>query len=423
MTRPLREAHAHLPAYGRSLGFCDLAHANSADDALVALRRFAEGTTPDGWVIGLGARPEAWPRSIERPDGWFNAGELAVAVGGRPAAVWCFDHHALCASTAALELTGISRDTPDPAHGVIVRRGDGEPTGVLLEHAVQPVWDAVPEPTESERVEHLRSACERLASMGFIEAHDLKSPDWLGPALAELDRAGELPIRVGLYPLIPDLDAVAADRGSWETDRVKLLGGKIFTDGTLNSRTAWMLHPYADPIPEHPTGTPMVEHEDIDLAVRAAESHGLHIAAHAIGDGAVRAVLDSIGRTSTTNRAGHRIEHAELIDEADVPRFAAMGVVASVQPCHLLPDVEALKRLVPGRLDRVLPIRELLDSGATVWFGSDVPIVRPDPGDSILAAVSRRRDDMADSESVSPSQAISEDEAWAAFAPTTSAFT
>jgi predicted amidohydrolase YtcJ len=166
----------------------------------------------------------------------------------------------------------------------------------------------------------------------------------------------------------------------------------------------------------------MVTVESLRAAMSRVRALGLGLAVHAIGDAAVRAVLDAYeaegGAWETAPGVPPlRIEHAEIIDAADVPRFAELGVVCSVQPCHLLYDIEALQRGLPHRLDRVLPLRELIDSGLEpgegLWFGSDVPIVRPHPGDSILAAVRRGREDGA--VRIAPSQAISEAEAWRCF--------
>lgn len=154
-------------------------------------------------------------------------------------------------------------------------------------------------------------------------------------------------------------------------------------------------------------------------AIRAADRLGVPIAAHAIGDAAVRAVLDALEQVRPAAR-GHRIEHAELIDHADIPRIVRLrdelGLTISVQPCHLLTDIEALERALPDRLGRVLPLRELLDAGLMpgrdLLFGSDVPIVRPHPQDSLRAAIHRSREDSA---AIAPEQAISEQEAWACF--------
>lgn len=394
-------------------------------------RRLGDGRDGEGragapaWVLAFGARAESWP------DGrWPTRDDLDAVIPDRACAVMSFDHHAVLANTRAMGLAGISTNQPDPAGGVVVRDSrTGEPTGILLEAAAHAVWNAAPEPTIDERREHVRAALTDLASHGFTEVHDLLSPDWLGPLLAEMNDRGELPIRVTVFPAVARLARAAEEAKRWRRDRVSLGGGKLFADGTLNSRTAWMLEPYADPLEGMPCGKPMVTREEIISALRTTESLGLPLATHAIGDAAVRAVLDAVEkvaaqRTSNPHRgsvrpAKHRIEHAELIDAADVGRFSRLDVVASVQPCHLLTDIEALVRSVPDRLERVLPLRSLIDSGCRpgelLLFGSDTPIVRPDPEDSVLAATTRARAGAPPSQAISPAQAITAEEAWHAF--------
>ncbi len=415
---PRREAHAHIAQHGRAMSMVDLGECASSDEMLVRLAERAgamdAGDQP-GWVLAHAARPEAW----DEPD-WPALDELDQATGDRPCLAWCFDYHALMVNSAALGAIGLGVGAPNPEGGIIQRGADGRPTGLLLENAAGIAWARVPEPSAEQRREHVRAALDDLARLGFTQVHDLKSQSWLGPVLAALDDAGELACEVRLHPLVEDLAHVHAGRGAWERDAIRLAGGKIFTDGTLNSRTAWMLAPYSDPIPDHPMGTPMMTPGRIEDAIRACDALGLPLAAHAIGDGAVRAVLDAIERV----RPGaplQRIEHAELIDEADVPRFAQLGVVCSVQPCHLLADIEALTRLLPHRLERVLPLRELIDSGCQpgglLWFGSDTPIVRPDAEDSIQVATQRRRAGMDASSAIAPEQAITPEQAWACFRP------
>ncbi|MFG0305249.1 MAG: amidohydrolase [Phycisphaerales bacterium JB040] len=408
----LREAHAHLSMLGRSLSMCDVSGARSAGELLDRLSEHP----PDGngWVIGVGARPEGWddPR-------WPTRERLDRCVGGRPALVWCFDYHAMLAGTRALEHAGITRESRIVG-GVVETDHDGEPTGVLLEGAAGRLWASLPEATAPERLGHVHAACEHLAALGFVEVHDLKSEAWLGAALARLRAEDRLPVRVGLFPLVEIVERVASQRKEWESDEVSLLGGKIFTDGTLNSRTAWMLEPYSDLTGDRSRGMALMSVDGIAGAIRTCRGLGLGLAAHAIGDGAVRAVLDAAERVGTGRETPTvRIEHAELIDAADVPRFEALGVVCSVQPCHLLPDIEALRRAVPDRLDRVLPLRELLENGLEpgrgLLFGSDVPIVRADPGDSVAGATLRRRAEMPESDAIGLSQALSADECWTCF--------
>lgn len=407
----LREAHAHLFQLGRSLDMIDLSACASDAEVLEAFAARA-GERPGEPLLAHGARPEAW----ERPE-WPTLEAFDRVTGGVPAIAWCFDYHALMANSPMLRRAGIGPGTPDPAGGIIARDRGSRPSGVLYETAALVAWNAAPEPSEDARDALLAAALRSLGQ--FAEVHDLKAQTWLGPALRRLiDREG-LPVRIALFPLVEDLEEVAHAREGWETDRLRLGGGKIFVDGTLNSRTAWMLRPFADGRPEHPRGTPMMTPDQIENAVRRCDAMGLPLAAHAIGDGAVRAVLDAVERVRPRT-PGFRIEHAEIIDEADVPRFAELGVIASVQPCHLLTDIEVLRRALPDRLDRVLPLRELIDAGLTpgetLLFGSDVPIVRAEPEDSIQAATQRRRSDMDPALAIAPAQALTAAAAWRCFA-------
>ncbi len=396
----------------------DLGGCTSAQGVLDAIADRASELQEHEWILAHSARPEGW----EDPR-WPSREQLDAAGGDRPVVAWCFDYHALVASTAALRHARIDSSTTIES-GVVELDKSGEPTGLLLEHAALHMWNRLPEPDEEKRVELVRSACTHLAALGFVEVHDLKAQSWLGGVLTDLLESGEIgDMRFDLYPLVPDLKASIKARSEGFDDRVRIVGGKIFVDGTLNSRTAWMLHPYADGHPDRPNGTPMMTPTQIEEAMRVCKDAGVAIAAHAIGDGAVRAVLDAIEKTGC-DHSGCRIEHAELIDEKDLRRFVDLGVKASLQPCHLLPDMEALQRAVPDRLDRVLPIRSLLKSGLApgvdLLFGSDVPIVRADPEDSIQGAVYRRRAGMDESESINPSEAIDEETAWMCFAPASS---
>lgn len=343
-----------------------------------------------------------------------------------PCVILSFDHHAAMANSAAMTRAGLTAGTPVPPNGVVVCDAHGGATGVLLEDAAFAAWNSAPDPADSRRVDLVSAALERLLALGFDEVHDLHSQPWLGGVLAHLERAGRLPLRVWLYPNVRDLAAVAAARSGFESSRVRLAGGKLFADGTLSSRTALLIHRYCEPLADMPRGRAMVPPAQIDEHLRGADSLGLPLAVHAIGDCAVRMVLDCHERVRPKT-PGQRIEHCELVDRADVPRFVKLGVTCSVQPCHLLADVECLRRYVSHRLDRVLPLRDLIDSGLKpgrmghdgsgpgLVFGSDVPIVRADPGDSVQAAAHRRRLGAGPEDSIAPEQAISEAEAWECF--------
>lgn len=448
----LREAHAHITSFGESLALLNLANCNSVESCLntiAGLSLTARGhnprTTRAGWILAFGARIESWTEHR-----WPTLRELDDATNGAPCIIMSFDHHSACANSLALARAGLTAGQHVDPSGLVVATSDGQPTGVLLEHAAYKAWNTAPEPTLEDRRAHVLTSLRALASLGYVEVHDMLSQPWLGPILHDLECASELPVEsVWLYPPV---DAFDSAHQSWESTRIRLAGAKLFADGTLNSRTALMLHDYRDALPQFPRGQAMVSPAQIDAALRKVSDASSpddptaargHLAVHAIGDGAVRAVLDAIERTKPRPDSlgiTARIEHCELIDAADVPRFASLGVVASVQPCHLLYDGEALTRYLPHRLDRVLPLRDLIDTGChtgmltpaerrarrsrhqpcgELWFGSDVPIVRPNPEDSITAATRRAAagsNERAPLATIAPTQLISESQARQCFA-------
>jgi predicted amidohydrolase YtcJ len=394
----LREAHAHIAAHGRSMEMLDLSGCRSLAECLDAIARAASDGSR-AWVLAHGLRIESWPEAR-----WPSIRELDGATGAKPCVVMSFDHHSACANSAAMRAAKIRAGDRIEPGGVVCVDAAGEATGVLLEGAASRAWNAAPEPDGAARVRHVASSLRALSALGYAHVEDMLSPSWLGPILHQLEREGSLACDVGLYAPVAALAEVAGTRAGWESSRLRLRGGKIFVDGTLNSRTAAMLTDYRDPAPGFPRGQALMGVGDVVNAMRAVYGvlgDGGELAAHAIGDAAVRTVLDAVEAWTSGGGRGVvrvRVEHAEVIDAADVARFAGLGVTASLQPCHLLADIEALARYLPHRLDRVLPIRELIESGLvpgrSLVFGSDVPIVRAEPEDSILAAVERRRADM-----------------------------
>ncbi|MBS0196111.1 MAG: amidohydrolase family protein [Planctomycetes bacterium] len=418
----LREAHAHLPALGREMTQLSLHDCISAPECVsrvAALASRMESAREPGWLLASGVRVSGW-----KDQRWPFLTELDRACPNRPCLLGGFDHHSGVCNSAALAAAGLSASSSSQGDGLVVRTPEGEATGLVLEAAFEAVRRAVPEPTPEQWLRHIKAACDSLASLGFVEVHDLLSPVGLGESLAKLDDSGHLPLRVWLYPALADLGATLTLRGRFERPgAVTVAGAKLFADGTLNSRTAWMLSPYRDPMPGHERGTPLISVKQLAAAIDQTRAAGVGLAVHAIGDGAVRAVLDAAAsRPAPRGSPTLRIEHCELIDATDLPRFSQLGVIASIQPCHLLPDIDVLKDQLPHRLDRVLPLRELIDSGCRpgelLWFGSDVPIVRADPSDSVAAAVLRRRPGMTPEQAVAPEQAITESEAWRCFSPT-----
>lgn len=409
---PLRDAHLHLAELGEELSCIQLADCRSREECLERIAVAAGfASACGGWVRAVGARNESWPDPR-----WPAAQEVDEAAHGRPAIIESFDHHALVASAAALSAAGIDRDTPDPPRGLI-ERSAGEPTGLLLEAACQLVRRAMPAPTHDDLLAHLRAAVAELRRHGIVEAHDMLARPVVADALFELDSRGELDLTILLYAPREHFEELAMRFNRRRSPHIRLAGLKIFTDGTLNSRTALMLHDYAEPIPGLPRGKPIMSSDEIEESIRFADSRGYPVAAHAIGDAAVRACLDAIERVRP-GTPGQRIEHAQFIDEADIPRFARLGVIASMQPCHLLTDIEAIRRFTPHRAARAFPLRDLIDAARAagrdpselIYLGSDAPIVPPDPADNLQAAVHRRRANMPVNEAIALEQAIKAEE-------------
>ncbi len=407
----LREAHAHVYDFGDALACVDLGGCRSKAELLDTIA----GAQPDhtGWIRGMRAMPESW----DAPE-WPTHAELHDAARGNPCYARSLDIHSLSASTEALARAGIDGDRPDPANGVIVRDESKDATGLLLELACNFVLDAVPAPTFEQRKQTVRASIERFASLGYAEVHDMLSLDWLGPACAELDKEGNLACSVVLHPLFEDCRAELERYPHYACERVRFGGAKVFTDGALNSRTAFMLEPFAHPLEGIERGIALWSEDKLRVAIRECEDMKLPLVAHAIGDAAVRRLLNAIDSTAPKT-PGTRIEHAQFVDEHDIPRFARLGVIVSPQPCHLLTDIEPILRLLPHRAHRAFPLRDLWDAYADagldpvehIWFGSDAPVVPPNPEDNIQAAVHRTRAGEPGCPVIAPDQALTEDEA------------
>lgn len=397
----LRDAHLHLAEYGEALGLVDLSKCASVEECLRLVAAAARGAEVGKWIRAKGARIAGW-REARYP----TAKELDDATGGRCVVVQSFDHHAMTVSTAVLENSKLKAQSSN-VDRFIERDSRGEPTGVLLESACNAVWDAMPGPSADDKRRHVMVAQSDLVRRGFVEVHDMFSTAAFASVLLELEKSGELMMRVWLYATSEHLDHVQrvfdevvgpgarVSRGGM----VKLAGLKLFADGTLNSRTAAMLTEYAE---GGGKGHLFYTADQLGTHIAGVAERGYQTAVHAIGDAAVRQVLDAYelaGRPSMSGQPALRIEHAEFVDEADVPRFAELNVIASVQPCHLLADVEAIQRFMPHRAERAFPLRELIESARRagrderelVWMGSDAPVVEPNPGDNMRAAVHRRR--------------------------------
>lgn len=358
--------------------------------------RLAAGDS-EGWLLGHG-----W--TIHHLGGWPDADMLDGAAPGRPIALYSHDHHSRWVSREAIAIAGIGS-----ASGDLVRRdASGVPSGVLHEAGGSLVDGVIPDPAHDDLVEGLRRVAARLASEGVVGCHDpgelTTDPEIRrGPvfyrALAE---RGTLPLRVHASVRANELDS-AISLGIVSGDSV---GGryttgwlKLFADGSLGSRSAALLNPYTDAEANPPTGSErgmvITDAGELRSLLGRAGEAGIVGQVHAIGDAAVRTVLDVLPGVAVRRLPGlavlqPRVEHAQLIDPADQPRFGALGIAASVQPVHLRSDAPSQREAWGERSENSFPLRALVDAGALIPFGTDAPVEPSDPWPGIAVAVTRR---------------------------------
>lgn len=384
----LTDAHIHLGWY--ALG---LTRVQAHTDTLEAcLERVAEhvACTPEGaWITGLGWDHNLW--GGEFPTRHY----LDRVAPHHPVALHAKSGHATWTNSLALQRAGITRETADPPGGQIVRDAAGIPTGILLETAAGLVQQAIPEPDVEKVAEAIRHALPEIHRLGLTGVHDFSDATTFR-ALQRLHAEGALTLRVLKSVPLENVDAAIAMgvTSGYGDARLRLGHVKIFADGALGPRTAWMLEGYDD-APED-TGIATLTVKELRDSVQRAASHGLACAIHAIGDRAVREVLSALAALPPglrRLRLPHRVEHAQLIHPDDLPRFAELGVVASMQPIHATADMEIAERHWGARCAGAYAWASLLRTGARLAFGSDCPVEPLDPLAGIHAAVTRRRAD------------------------------
>ena len=384
------EGHAHFASLGRAAETVDLTGTESFA-AILDRVRAAAGTLPAGaWVEGRGWDQNDWP---ERR--FPHHRELSAALPDRPVLLRRVDGHAALANAAALAAAGIGRATPDPVGGRILRDGDGEPTGVLVDAAVELVDRIVPKPNAADLERWATIAARRLAALGLTEIHDAGTTADELAALRRLHQQGRLAIRV--YVMLDGSDDAlldaefAAQPGAGRDGMLAVRAVKLYADGALGSRGAWLSRPYSDDPAS--SGLEVTSEARLAAVVRRAAAAGFQVGIHAIGDAGVSRALDVFARELGPGGRGlrPRIEHAQVVRPEDVERFAALGVIASVQPTHCTSDMPwAGERLGETRIGWAYRWRSLLRAGVRLSLGSDAPIESPDPRLGIWAAVTRR---------------------------------
>lgn len=400
----LTDAHLHLADTAKEASEVDLANALTLEAGLALIADRHRQLPAGAWLEGRGWSADRWGR-------WPTSEDLATAAPGRLVAIWQFDHHATWCSFEALAAARVSPGTPDPSGGVIRRDEHGGPTGVLMERAAGLVIRRIDPPPAEQLAAGIPEVADELVSLGVVAVHD-PAMVVLDPRLerafvayARLAERGRLPIRVHVsireqaLPRAIELGIRSGDPlGRGDHGRAHVGWLKLFADGTLGSRTAAMLEPYepAAPGAGNPTdarsrGLYLTAPEILrELAAQSADA-GIACQIHAIGDGALRSALDALEPTAGRTALAPRVEHAQIVDPADLPRFARARIAASVQPCHLRGDAAAARTAWGSRAERSgYPWASLASSGALLPFGTDAPVEPPDPWPGIAMAVTRR---------------------------------
>ena len=406
------DAHVHFIDGGFRLASVQLRDAKSPAEFIARIKAFV-ATVPAGtWMTGGDWDHEQWGGELPNRS-WIDS-----VTGDVPVWVNRLDGHMSLANSAALRAAGVTRLTADVEGGTIVRDAAGEPTGILKDNAMWLVDQKVPAATAEQNDRALAAAMRYVAEQGVTSVHNMGT--WDDLATFERARAaGTMITRV--YAVVPLAswarlrDTVAArGRGdSW----VRIGGLKGFVDGSLGSHTAAFLAPFTDTPGD--SGLLVNTPDDLYAWTSGADKSGLQVIVHAIGDRAIRLQLDIFSRVATEDGARDRrfrIEHAQHIAPTDIPRFAALGVIASMQPYHAIDDGRWAEKVIgPERIRTTYAFRSLRDSGARLAFGSDWFVAPPTPLDGIYAAVTRRTLDDRNPEGWVPEQKITVEDALRAY--------
>lgn len=387
MVPGLIDAHGHVMGLGFQAMLLDLSDARSLDDALDRIRAYAAKNPGAPWIMGRGWNQEAW--GLGR---FPTAAELDRAVADRPVWLERVDGHAGWANSAAIAAAKVTASTPVPPGGR-VEMANGKPAGVFVDAAAALVERVKPQPLARDRDRALALAQAALLERGITAVADMGTSldDW--QAYRRAGDTGRLHMRIVSYAAGTEAMATIAGPGPspWlYDDRLRMVGVKLYLDGALGSRGAWLKAPYAD-APDQ-KGLPLMGYAELRNRMVRASMDGFQVAIHAIGDAANAEAIDAITELGATYGGDRRwrIEHAQVVDPKDFGAFRASGAIASMQPVHQTSDrLMAEARLGPDRLAGAYAWKSLADMGVRLAFGSDFPVESPDPFAGLAAAMTR----------------------------------
>jgi predicted amidohydrolase YtcJ len=414
------DAHGHVMALGEAALSLDLTATKSLAEAQEALRRYAADRPTPSWIRGFGWNQERW--GLGR---FPNAADIDAILPGRPVVLDRVDGHALWANSAAMAAAGVGPGTRDPAGGRIERDARGAPTGVFVDAAQKLIMDAVPAMLPRDRDAALAKAQEILLGYGITATADMGTSEEEWAVMRRAGDAGRLKLRIISYAggISALLSVAGTGPTPWLYDgRLRMVGVKLYGDGALGSRGAWLKAPYADAPKQK--GLQFLDDAKLRNLLSRAAMDSFQVAVHAIGDAANAQLLGAIEELGETYKGDRRwrIEHAQIVDPADLPRFGKHGVIASMQPVHQTSDRQmAEARLGPNRLGGAYAWKAMLDNKVPLAFGSDYPVESPNPFPALAVAMSRQDATGQPAGGWQPQQAISLNEAFRSFT-TTAAF-
>jgi predicted amidohydrolase YtcJ len=404
--------HTHFLEGGYYLANINLRLVKSMQDFISCFRHFSDSAKNDNWILGGNWDHEAWGGQLPLKE-WIDSVSYA-----HPVFVARYDGHMGLANSIALHLAGITKNTPNPPGGEIVKDPKtGEPTGILRDEATSLVYNIIPNHSDKELDESLARAASHALAHGLTQVHDMGSyGGWID--LATYQRAysaNKLPIRIYSFVAIrtwQKLDSFVKKNG-WGNDHLRWGGLKGFVDGSLGSTTAWFYKPYLDA--PNSTGLQVTDTNLLRRWILSADSAGLHIATHAIGDHAndwILGVYEEAEKKNPSKDHRFRVEHAQHLTPEAIRRFASLHVIPSMQPYHAIDDGKwAAKRLDSARLRGTYVFNSLLADHANLTFGSDWTVAPLDPIAGIYAAVTRRTLDDKNPNGWFPAEKISVEQA------------
>ncbi|MDK2597622.1 MULTISPECIES: amidohydrolase [Pseudoalteromonas] len=384
----LIDAHGHVIGLGENLSRLDLRHTKSVSEVGQRLKQYAKNN-PTGWIIGRG-----WDQTKWTPSQFPTAQDLDKYVSDRPVVLTRVDGHAIWVNSKAMALANISNDVTTPEGGEILRLADGAPSGLFIDKAEPLILNHVPERTSTQLNNALDKAASHLLSLGITSVHDAGIDEATWRLYKNRSAQQSMPLRV--YAMLsasdPNLkNMLKSGIVKEQTDYLTIRSVKIYADGALGSRGAALLKDYKDR-PGH-RGLMLEQQPALEALIRLSVKHGFSAHTHAIGDRANRIVLDSyqtVFKETGGKLLRNRVEHAQIVDTDDIPRFKSLKIIPSMQPVHATSDMHmAQQRLRESQLTGAYAWQTFLKHGIKVAAGSDFPVELANPFDGLYAAITR----------------------------------